>query len=186
MHRLKCHLRLFASAIALAASFAHGQCVNSATPTCEVYQSCFAKYCPCASSPDEYFMSYGAKYCKAFLSNAQFSASGNKWRDSTLRCLQESIVPKLPKNVGDACNCGDMKQIAFESHVACYTTPGASICDLPTADINQIRSIVDLKDWFDAAGRKQMKEVSKICSTSAPDDGRRTAWRAINAVLSGQ
>src|SRR5436309_1041028 len=73
---------------------ASAQCSNSIKPSCGVYATCFAKYCPCNGS-DEYFLTYGKKYCEKFLGLATFSAEGVKWRDKTLVCLQEAIVPRL-------------------------------------------------------------------------------------------
>lgn len=159
------------------------QCENPIQAGCGVYESCFAKYCPCAPGTDEYFKSYGVKYCKAFLQNASLSDAGKKWRDSTLRCLQESIVPHLDISAQPKCNCGQMKQVAFDSHVACYTKQGASICDLPKKDVVTIGKTVDMKDLFDKSGWRQMHEVSKVCAKNAHDDGRRKLWIAIETTL---
>jgi hypothetical protein len=159
------------------------QCVNATTPSCEVYESCFAKYCPCDGEPSEYFRTYGLKYCKAFLANTSLSAQGKAWRDSALVCLQESIVPKLNISVNPTCNCGQMRAIAFDSHVACYTKPGASICSLPSSDVTAIAKTVDIKDLVDSAGWRQMRDIAAKCEASAPDDGRRAAWRTIAKVL---
>nr|GFC73449.1 hypothetical protein [Tanacetum cinerariifolium] len=102
-------------------SNAQADCQNSTSPSCEVYESCFAKYCNCKQREDEYFETYGAKYCKAFLGNINFSDAGTKWRDSTLRCLQESIVPRLDLEHPDACNCKAIKDFAYESHQRQWT-----------------------------------------------------------------
>ena len=161
----------------------HAQCANPVQAQCGVYESCFAKYCPCADGPTEYFKSYGAKYCRAFLANTALSEQGKKWRDSTLRCLQESIVPHLDISAQPKCDCAQMKQRAFDSHVACYTKQGASICELPAADVAQIGKTVEAKDLFDKQGWKQMHEVSKVCAVKSPDDGRRATWKVLEGVL---
>ena len=57
---------LFALAVLFATESA-AQCVNTPTPTCGVYSSCFAKLCNCEKSPFEYFIGYGKKYCEVFL-----------------------------------------------------------------------------------------------------------------------
>lgn len=177
-------LRILSTCLLVAASFGvRAQCVNAAVPSCDVYETCFAKYCPCDDKPTEYFRSYGLKYCKAFLSNSALSAQGKKWRDSTLVCLQESIVPKLDISSNPSCNCAAMRTFAFNAHVACYTVPGASICDLPAADVSAIAGTVDVKDLIDAAGWRQMRDVAALCEASAPDDGRRVAWKAMAKVL---
>ena len=172
-----------AFALAALSMVARAQCVNSVAPSCDVYESCFAKYCPCEGKPSEYFRSYGLKYCKAFLANTALSAQGRAWRDSTLVCLQESIVPKLDISASPTCDCGQMRTFAFDAHVSCYTKPGASICDLPAADIASIAKTVDIKDLVDGAGWRQMRDVAARCEASAPDDGRRGAWRAMAKAL---
>ena len=172
--------------VALALGVTHeawAQCKNDAVPNCSVYTQCFAKYCPC-SGDTEYFETYGAKYCQRFLDNANFSAEGKKWREKTLICLQETIVPRLDISTHPVCNCGTMKKFAFDSHVACYTQKDASICALPMADVNEIRKVVDIADTFSSEGWKQMAAVARICEVTAPDDGRRTAWKALSVVLS--
>ncbi|MDI1270556.1 MAG: hypothetical protein PSV40_15820 [Polaromonas sp.] len=177
---LKC---AFLFALVCSAQAAIAQCSNSATPSCDVYEKCFAKYCPCDGRPDEYFRSYGLKYCRAFLGNTALSPKGKAWRDSTLICLQEQVVPKLDISTSPSCNCGQMRAFAFESHVDCYTKPGASMCDLPASDLASIAKTVDLKDMFDAAGWRQMRDVAARCEARAPDDGRRSAWKAMAAAL---
>jgi len=174
---------LLASALVAGASGVYAQCANAVTPSCAVYESCFAKYCPCDGKPTEYFRTYGLKYCKAFLANSSLSAQGNAWRDSTLVCLQESIVPKLDISANPTCNCGEMRTFACSTHVACYTKPGASICDLPSSDVTAIAKTVDIKDLVDGAGWRQMRDIAAQCEASAPDDGRRTAWKTMAKVL---
>ena len=72
------------------------QCVNPVHPSCGVYDTCFSKLCDCSGSQYEYFTSYGKKYCQIFLDLPGLSQKGMAWRDATLRCLQETIVPLLP------------------------------------------------------------------------------------------
>ena len=141
------------------------QCVNSTSPTCGVYESCFSTRCSCSSSPFEYFKSYGKKYCEVFLDLPNLSSAGKAWRNATLRCLQEEIVPLLPKDgESDKCDCKDMQERAFDSHVACYTQATNSICALPASDwlaiLNATDPIASLKDQ---KSRKQMLEVARIC-----------------------
>lgn len=166
----------------LSSGTAHAQCVNTVTPSCGVYETCFAKYCPCQGESD-YFISYGKKYCEAFLGAANFSEAGRRWRDRTLTCLQEAIVPKLDISENPSCNCSEMRTIAFTSHIACYTQAGASICELGLSDLNEIRRIIDTGDVLSIDGMKQTKAVAVICKTTAPDDGRRTLWAALAAAL---
>jgi sulfite reductase alpha subunit-like flavoprotein len=163
---------------------ANAQCSNAATPSCQVYTQCFAKYCPCQGDPDEYFERYGAAYCKSFLAAANFSEAGKQWRTKTLVCLQESIVPELKITIPpSACNCSKMRSFAFDSHVSCYTQPGASICDLPLADVLEVTRIIKLKDALTDDGRKQTARVAKKCAATAAEDGRRAAWKAAYMLV---
>lgn len=170
-------------AIFLGAENASGQCSNSIQPSCDVYPKCFQKYCPCDGDEDEYFKRYGEKYCRRFLDNSSLSNVGKQWRDSTLRCLQETIVPKLSISENPQCNCKSMKDMAFSSHVTCYTKPGASVCSLPLSDVNEIRKIVDTVDIFSSEGWQQMRKVAEICKSDAPDAGRRKVWETMHSIL---
>lgn len=148
------------------------QCASAASPSCAVYSSCFERYCPC-SGPSNYFTNYGLKYCRRFLMEDGWSDAGRRWRDRTLVCLQEAIVPHLPIGAPATCNCDEMRDLAYNSHVQCYTQPGASVCDLPASDVRRIWEIVDSGDLFDAYGLRQMAAVVAIClgiaSSSRPD-----------------
>lgn len=148
-----------------ASGAANAQCVNSATPSCGVYDSCFAQLCACAGSPFEYFHSYGKKYCEVFLQLPGLSSTGRSWRDATLRCLQEKIVPQLPPDGQAAsCNCQGVQTAAFDTHVQCYTQPSHSICDLPASDWAAIFDAAGgVSSLMDAKSRKQIVEVAKVC-----------------------
>lgn len=140
-------------------------CVNTSTPSCSLYTDCFNRQCNCAGSEHEYFISYGKKYCDAFMQDDGLSERGKAWRDSTLHCLQESIVPTLPFGSGQACNCEEIESKAFISHVACYTQPTNSICDLPASDLFNIANTANLPGGiFSTKIRKQMIDVLRICA----------------------
>jgi hypothetical protein len=163
-------------ALALSAIGAVAQCQSNAQLSCQVYNSCFDKYCPCENTPYGYFIRYGKKYCNRFLASSGWSEKGNNWRNRTLLCLQERIVPNLPITEHPACDCRSMKDFAFKTHVECYTQPGASVCNLDLADYKKIYDIIDVRDdlFSDPYGRKQMRDVLAICkddpkSTLSPD-----------------
>jgi hypothetical protein len=161
---------------------ARAQCVNTAQPSCGVYNTCFAKLCPCDQSPYEYFNSYGKKYCEVFLQSSALSKAGVAWRDSTLHCLQEKIVPLLPPDGQAAsCNCGSMQQQAFDTHVACYTQPKNSICDLPDSDWAVIFNAAGgVRSLVDAKSRKQIVEVARICLPKVNDALKARIRKFIN------
>ncbi len=159
------------------------QCVSTATPSCKVYDTCFEATCKCESSLFPYFISYGKKYCERFLASTNWSSSGASWRDKTLVCLQEKIVLMLPTN-GLPCDCKALKAAAFQIHVACYTQPNASVCDLGLGDWITIYKIIDNHDLFaDPDGRAQMLAVARICGSNHPDGPLKDIFnKIINAL----
>lgn len=164
------------------------QCVNTAKPSCVVYAACFERYCPCERTEFGYFLRYGKKYCDRFLERSDWSEKGKKWRDATLICLQERIVPKLEISARPTCDCRAMKNFAFQTHVECYTQAEASVCSLEESDYLKIYKILDVKDDLlgDSYGRRQMREVLKICESdpNTTVSPRRLAWiRKILALL---
>ena len=147
---------------------ATAQCANSANLSCQVYNTCFDRYCTCSGSSN-YFITYGRKYCDRFLNATGLSAAGKTWRDKTLLCLQEAIVPKLPIDAPATCNCAEMKDFAFRSHVECYTQSAASVCRLPLADWAKIAQIIDSADLFDRYGASQILDVVNKCFSDYSD-----------------
>lgn len=168
------------------------QCVNSVKPSCNVYSSCFEKNCDCTGSEDEYLSSFGLNYCKAFLGEHSFSAAGQSWRDSTLRCLQEAIVPLIPLEQGRACDCSKIKNFAYSSHVSCYTQPLTSVCDLPISDISLIaKTIIFDKNFISLLkdrknGYAQVKEVLEVCSTTAKEAETKNKWKFYLKLIRGK
>jgi len=141
---------------------AQAQCTIQGTLSCNVYNTCFDRYCPCTGA-DSYFISYGRKYCDRFLNESGWSPVGKQWRDKTLLCLQESIAAKLSLQRRTTCNCREMKEFAFKMHINCYTQNVASVCKLPISDWRKIVSIVDTADFIDSYGTKQVLATLEIC-----------------------
>jgi hypothetical protein len=141
---------------------AQAQCAIQGPLSCNVYNTCFDRYCSCAGA-DSYFISYGRKYCDRFLNEMGWSAAGKQWRDKTLLCLQKSIAAKLSLQSPTTCNCREMKEFAFQAHINCYTQNAASICKLPIADWRKIVSIIDAADLIDSYGARQVVATLRIC-----------------------
>lgn len=185
--------RFFTFTLLFCFSFlAHGQCWNTINPSCDVYETCFNRYCRCEGSGFEYSLSFGKTYCNAFLGESELTPEGKKWRDSTLRCLQEVLVPLIPIEANPSCNCEELKKFAYGSHVACYTQEGASVCDLPSSDITKIaktiifnKNIINtLKDYKE--GYQQVKGVFSKCSTTAKEVKTRKKWKFYLKLLTGK
>ncbi|PDQ20101.1 hypothetical protein CN311_16025 [Mesorhizobium sanjuanii] len=153
--------------------------------SCGVYEACFAKYCSC-SGENEYFLSYGKPYCEKFLATDDgWSDAGKKWRDATLLCLQEKIVPQLDISEDPQCDCKKMKEFAFQTHVDCYTQAQASVCDLEWTDYKKIYDTISV--WNDLAtdqyGRRQFKKVFAICAAKKYDKEKKEFIDKINELL---
>lgn len=133
---------------------------------CNFYSQCLEDKFNCGS--EGYPLGYGAKYCERFSSmgtnqafkNLKFTSKGLKWRDRTLRCLQEDLIIKF-----ESLNtCSEIKSQAFESHASCYTQSDASLCDLGPSDLESVISIVDAIDAFGSyGGVKQLVQVGTTC-----------------------
>ena len=132
-------------------------CVDPAlNTTCRWYPDCLEAAHPCGS--DGYALAYGQHYCLAFASanaSSLLSPEGQLWRDTTLLCLQQQLVPLL--NVTVSCKVmllsrmsflkrngtngtQDLRSYAFNSHARCYVESG--VCALSLRDWNAIRLIV--------------------------------------------
>lgn len=182
---------IIAVAVWAYANIANAQCLNSIEPSCSIYSSCFAKHCDCPDS-DEYLMSFGENYCKGFLDEHNFSAAGTAWRNSTLRCLQESLVPIIPFEEGKSCDCAKVKAFAYSNHVSCYTQSAASVCDLPIQDIGLIAKTIIFDKAFisllknHADGYAQVKGVLEKCSTTAKQEETREKWQFYLKLIKGK
>ena len=185
-------LFLFAISLFMYPYIAQAQCINTEKPSCGVYENCFEKYCKCFSSSDEYFISFGKKYCEAFLSEEAFSDEGKKWKEKTLRCLQEKIVPLIPIENPGTCNCADVKTFAVSTHVECYTQTGTSICDLPLADITLIAKTIIYNNSFinllkeREAAYSQVEGVFEKCSSTTQKEENKNRWKFLYKALKGK
>jgi hypothetical protein len=129
--------------------------------SCDLYGR-LEQQCNCKGT-DNYLISYGRRYCDRFLNSTGWTAAGAKWRDQTLTCLQTSLIQALPRDVSRACDCGKIRDIAWQTHVRCYTQPSASVCQLPFSDLAKIYEIVDASDLFDPRGFSQALAIANAC-----------------------
>lgn len=132
------------------------QCENPPPNQCLFYSQCIEDKKSCGS--DGYAKNYGERYCLKFLSESNLSEFGQKWRDSTLVCLQKQLIPifKAPEKF----TCEQIKDSGFSSHVGCYTQSGSSFCELPKEDFREILfNTLELKDITSLDGMKQSFRV---------------------------
>ena len=129
--------------------------------SCELYDK-LAERCTCKGS-DDYLLGYGRKYCERFLHSTDWSAAGTKWRDSTLVCLQRSLLRALAHTRQRACDCEKIRNIAWQTHARCYTQPLTSVCRLPLSDLRKIYGIVDASDLLAPSGISQIFAIAGVC-----------------------
>jgi hypothetical protein len=129
---------------------------------CSFYRNYVQKKFNCAN--DEYPIGYGEKYCNKFntLGKSDLSEAGILWRNETLTCLQEALVPTLSEN-SPIKTCRELDELAFDSHPACYTNINMSICDLSLSDWITIGGVVDAADYLSMKSLKQIASVIKTC-----------------------
>ncbi len=133
-------------------AFANNQCSPSFT-SCEFY-SCKEKARPCGK--DGYWEKFAVPYCNVFLKKEkQYSQPLRAFLPKVRQCLQASI-----NDYTHSASCGDIKKLAFNSHVNCYVNSG--FCHLSKLDqltiANEVRgSFLNLETWQEAAA------VNKAC-----------------------
>jgi hypothetical protein len=134
-------------------------CLAPVERTCAFYSACVEANKPCGASG--YAIGYGEKYCSRFDVDDTFSPEGKVWRDATLHCLQEALVPELGAIASMSCDA--ITTFAFDSHPACYTDHTPSFCFLPPADIANVLGTIDGKDLLSLRSAQQMATVAATC-----------------------
>lgn len=89
-----------------------------------------------------YYLGFGGRYCEKFLqvTRPRIGPAGQRFLDTVRDCLINFVDTQIPA----ATTCSDVKQRAFNSHVACYRDSG--FCSLPVSDQLLILNTVDLVD----------------------------------------
>ncbi|MFI5302822.1 MAG: hypothetical protein ACHREM_32435, partial [Polyangiales bacterium] len=135
-------------------------CATPVPSNCSFYAACLDPELACGEAG--YALGYGERYCDAFANDAGFSAAGAAWRDSTMICLQRHLADLGAAAVASM-TCSSLTDDAFASHPACYTQPGASICDLPPSDVLVVLHTISASDLFSQRALKQEASVARTC-----------------------
>lgn len=103
-------------------------------------------------TPPDYYMQYGDKYSQRFasLTRKDLSSQGLKWRDKTLKALQDAMEAKRAADpVGFAeleRNPNKFKDFVYGTHTDAYIESG--LFELPIRDIITIAHTPDIGDVF--------------------------------------
>jgi hypothetical protein len=156
-------------------------CATPHPQNCSFYSACLEAQHPCGEAG--YGLGYGEKYCNAFANNPGFSAAGVAWVDSTMLCLQKHLASLSTKGL-PSMTCDAVTDDAFASHPACYTQPGASICDLGPSDALQVLRTISATDLLSSRALTQEASVVRTCV--AHIFGRLFVSRPLSASASAQ
>jgi hypothetical protein len=135
--------------------------LNKSDLNCDFYDRMEA-YCGCHGT-DGYLISYGRRYCDRFLGSSGWTPAGARWRDETLICLQKSLARDFVHGSSGTCDCAKIRNIAWQTHIGCYTQPSASVCDLPLSDLTKIYGIIDAVDLLGPSGLSQAFAIASAC-----------------------
>lgn len=135
-------------------------CGTPRPENCSYYSACLEAKLPCGEAG--YGLGYGEKYCNAFANNPGFSVAGVTWVNSTMLCLQKHLASLSTKGLASM-TCDALTDDAFASHPACYTQPGASICDLGPSDALQVLRTISATDLLSSRAIKQEASVVHTC-----------------------
>lgn len=131
----------------------------------------------------EYYDQYGDKYLRKFSKLTSLSKFGLKWRDRTLKNLQDAIEAKRthdPRAFARLERDHDaFKAFAYRTHANAYIKAG--LFKLPFHDLAQIATTPEAKDLLGKEGIKQIFDVlervrpgsaAKIISETEKTNGR--------------
>jgi hypothetical protein len=135
-------------------------CADPVPGNCSFYSACLEPEHACGESG--YALGYGERYCDAFANDTGFSPAGSAWMESTMICLQRHLAAMSADAVASM-SCTTLTDDAFASHPACYTQPGASICDLAPSDVFVVLHTISASDLFSTRALKQEASVARTC-----------------------
>jgi hypothetical protein len=161
MIRRLCRLIAVVACLVVVFGAADGQAiVRHSQLSCAPYDQ-LERQCRCRGS-DGYLVAYGRRYCDRSLHATGWTPAGERWRDQTLVCLQRSLAREISRH--GRCDCANVREIAWKSHVQCYTQAAASVCSLPLSDLLKIYAIIDSLDLLSPYGFSQMLAIMNVCA----------------------
>lgn len=119
---------------------------------CDYYDS-LSKELSC--TPDGYLLHFGSRYCRLFHEKMnRFTPEGQQSLNQIRICLMEELerTPRL--------NCGNVKDVAADSHVPCYKK--AHFCQMSTSDKFELARIV-APAIFDPSLNRAIRAIEFEC-----------------------
>lgn len=162
-------------------------CYSPSGTDCNWYKECLSKAYPqCQDDKDEYAINFAEKFCNLYTQNLKiFSSNGQKWVNAVRKCLQVKLVPTIDKYRKKT--CGELKNLAFETHTPCYINPDGSslsVCDLSPTDLGKV--FWTIKGSFLSAFSPSVKglwDVSKVCTPIIVKDVKDKIDKAVENIV---
>jgi hypothetical protein len=156
-------LMVFSATISHLQAAVELKCEAPRPRSCSFYIDCIEENFHCGNSG--YPVDYGNRYCEIFKDlDTELTEKGRQWRDSTMLCLQETLLEQIITSSRPRIGCQQIESWGFGSHAPCYTQEGRSICFLdPIRDLPTIISAIDHEDLINRRARRQTIDVAKIC-----------------------
>jgi hypothetical protein len=140
-------------------------CNKAGTAGCDYYQKRHDDYvsrhscCDEKSSPPDYYLEYGLKYCVRFTkeTNPNLSPKGQAWLQKARCNLQRMMEDDLQRHPELEQNADKFREFAFDTHPQAYLDAG--LADLSLSDWWQIAKTPDIEEWGSLETWKQAFET---------------------------
>ena len=86
---------VIALCVLMQSNYIQAQCIIQGPLSCNVYNTCFDRYCPCTGA-DNYFISYGRKYCDRFLNERDGRPPANNGETKHSYACRNQLLQSFP------------------------------------------------------------------------------------------
>ena len=152
---------------------------------CDYYQKRYDDYvnrhscCDEKSSPPDYYLEYGLKYCLRFTEETypNLSLKGQAWLEKARCNLQRMMEQGLQNNPELELDSKQFREFAFDTHPKAYLDAG--LADLSLSDWYEIAKTPDIKEW----GSWETWEQGAETGWGALKHKAKNAWGWVKSVF---
>jgi hypothetical protein len=152
---------------------------------CDYYQKRYDDYvnrhscCDEKSSPPDYYLEYGLKYCLRFTEKTypNLSLKGQAWLEKARCNLQRMMEQGLQNNPELELDSKQFREFAFDTHPKAYLDAG--LADLSLSDWYEIAKTPDIKEW----GRWETWEQGAETGWGVLKHKAKNAWDWVKSVF---
>jgi hypothetical protein len=133
--------------------------------------------------PPDYYMGYGNKYAEKFasLGPKDLSPEGLKWRDRTLKALQDAMETKRMEDPAAFAQLERdpeaFRKFAYDTHADAYVKSG--LFELPAQDLVKIASTPEFRDLLNKDG---VKQIADVLGRLKPEDVARIGEESLKQI----